>query len=36
VGKVIVRVGQNMLQKLAEKLLPESQCGSGKAEIVMT
>ena len=27
VGKVVARIVQNQLQKLAEKLLPESQCG---------
>ena len=30
VGKVVARVVQNWLQELAEKLLPESQCGFGK------
>ena len=30
VGKVVARVIQNWLQELAEKLLPESQCGFRK------
>ena len=30
VGKVVARVVQNRLQELAEKLLPESQCGFKK------
>jgi len=32
VGKVVARVAQNRLQKLAEKLLPESQCGFRKGQ----